>query len=84
MLDVVRRPLGSVHAAAIVVQRLAVVVWDILLLKPGTTSAVEVLAPVAVGCFEFCSLIASCNGASLGRVHGDSVFCAVVDAFDDV
>jgi hypothetical protein len=84
VLDVVGGPLGGVHAAAIVVQGFAVVVRDVLRLELGSAAAVEVLFVEAVCRFELCSLIASCDGASIGGVHGDSVFGTVVDSLDDI
>jgi len=48
VLDVVGSPFGGVDAAAIVVQRFAVVVGDVFFLEQGSTAAVEVLLVVAV------------------------------------
>jgi hypothetical protein len=84
VLDVISSPLGSVHATAVIVQRFAVVVRESFFLEQGATAAVEVLFVEAVCRLEFCGLVASSDGASVGRVHGDPVFGAVVDALDDV
>jgi hypothetical protein len=82
VFDKVRSPLGSVDAAAIVVQRFAVVVRDVLLLEQGATAAVVILAEVAVRRLKFCGLVASSDDASISGVHGDSILGTVVDSLD--
>jgi hypothetical protein len=84
MLDVVDSPLGDIHTTAIVVERFAVVVRDVLFLEQGATAAVKVLFVEAVCRSEFCSLVTSGDGASVTRVQGDSIFGAVMDSLDDV
>jgi hypothetical protein len=84
VLDVIGSPLGRVDTTAIVVQRFAVVVRDVLFLKQGAAAAVEVLFIETVCRLEFRSLVAPGDGASVARVQGDSIFGAVVNSFDDV
>ena len=84
MFDVVGSPLGGVDAAAIVVQGFAVVVGDVLRLELGSAAAVEVLFVETVRRLKFRGLVASCNGASVGRMHRDSILGIVVDSLEDI
>lgn len=84
VLHIACGPLSDIYTTTVVVQRLSIVVWYRGGFKFRPTAGIVVFLVVAIRSLQLCSLVAACNTAAIGGVHGYSILSAIVDSLDDV
>ena len=84
MLHIACSPLSDIYTTTVVVQWLSIVVWYRGGFKFRPTAGIVVFLVVAIRSLQLCSLVAACDTAAVGSVHGDSILSTIVDSLDDV